>query len=387
MGGESEDIERKGSMGRRSSRGVHPVQEPFPVAPGQVAVDESHLRKRYSWLIPLFLVANVTMFVIVMYVNNCPRNIIPGKHCVVRFFGRLSFQPLSENPLLGPSSTALEDMGALEVNKVVHDHQGWRLITCVWLHAGVVHLLANMLGLLFIGIRLEQEFGFLKIGIVYLLSGYGGSLLSALFLQKTISVGASGALFGLLGAMLSELITNWTIYANKCAALSTLVLIVALNLGVGILPHVDNFAHIGGFISGFLLGFILLVRPQLGWVDQANIPPGYEVESPIKSKHKAYQYIFWVMALVVLIAWLAVATVMVFRGVNANDHCSWCHYLSCVPTSRWSCDDSNSMTCNTTIGNNSLILTCQSNNKTQSFQGMASESDSRISQLCAQLCT
>lgn len=51
-------------------------------------------------------------------------------------------------------------MGALDVSKVVHGRQGWRLLTCMWLHAGVVHLLINMLCLLFIGIRLEQEFGF-----------------------------------------------------------------------------------------------------------------------------------------------------------------------------------------------------------------------------------
>lgn len=55
----------------------------------------------------------------------------------------------------------------------------------------------------------------MKVGMVYLLSGFGGSILSALFIQQNISVGASGALFGLLGAMLSELITNWTLYANK----------------------------------------------------------------------------------------------------------------------------------------------------------------------------
>jgi membrane associated rhomboid family serine protease len=54
-----------------------------------------------------------------------------------------------------------------------------------------------------------------RIGILYLVSGFGGSILSALFIQNNISVGASGALFGLLGAMLSELITNWTIYTNK----------------------------------------------------------------------------------------------------------------------------------------------------------------------------
>lgn len=51
-------------------------------------------------------------------------------------------------------------MGALEVDKIVHRHQAWRLISCIWLHAGVFHILANMLSLVFIGIRLEQEFGF-----------------------------------------------------------------------------------------------------------------------------------------------------------------------------------------------------------------------------------
>ena len=54
-----------------------------------------------------------------------------------------------------------------------------------------------------------------RIGFLYVISGFGGSLLSALFIQSGISVGASGALFGLLGGMLSELLINWTIYANK----------------------------------------------------------------------------------------------------------------------------------------------------------------------------
>ncbi|XP_048420585.1 RHOMBOID-like protein 1 isoform X2 [Pyrus x bretschneideri] len=67
----------------------------------------------------------------------------------------------------------------------------------MWLHAGVFHVLANMLSLVFIGIWPEQEFGF------------------ALFIQYGISVGAAGALFGLLGSMLSELTSNWTMYVNK----------------------------------------------------------------------------------------------------------------------------------------------------------------------------
>ena len=65
-----------------------------------------------------------------------------------------------------PCSSRLQKLGALDVSKVVHEHQGWRLITCMWLHGGVFHLLANMLSLLVIGIRVEQEFGFGKVLIL-----------------------------------------------------------------------------------------------------------------------------------------------------------------------------------------------------------------------------
>ncbi|KAK6158147.1 hypothetical protein DH2020_005461 [Rehmannia glutinosa] len=241
-----------------------------------------------SWLVPMIVVANVAMFVVIMFVNNCPknRNGVQGD-CVARFLGRLSFQPLRENPLFGPSSSTLDKLGALEWDKIVHQNQAWRLITCIWLHAGVIHLLANMLSLVFIGIRLEQQFGF----------GIGGSILSSLFIQRNISVGASGALFGLLGAMLSELLTNWTIYTNKVAALLTLVIIIAINLAVGILPHVDNFAHIGGFLSGFLLGFVLLVRPQFGWLEGRYRP----ADTRLKSKYSKCQYIFLIVATILLI--------------------------------------------------------------------------------------
>ncbi|GAB2302346.1 RHOMBOID-like protein 5 [Dionaea muscipula] len=163
-----------------------------------------------------------------------------------------------------------------------------------------------MLSLLFIGTRLEEEFGFLRIGPLYLLSGFGGSLLSCLHLlvladkANVVSVGASGALFGLLGAMLSELITNWSIYSNKCSALSTLLAIITLNLAVGFIPGVDNSAHIGGFLSGFLLGFILLIRPQYGYVSRKYLlPPAYD-KGKRKAKHKCYQYFFCAVALILL---------------------------------------------------------------------------------------
>ncbi|KAL6503191.1 Retinoblastoma-like protein 1 [Orobanche hederae] len=290
---------------RRGGNTIHPVAVVSPPIAASAASPDGGMyrevklsKKWFPWLIPTFVVANVVMFIITMYVNNCPKNSIT---CVARFLGRFSFQPFRENPLLGPSSSALEKMGALDVGKVVDEHEGWRLITCMWLHGGVFHLLANMLSLVVIGIRLEQEFGFVRIGLLYLISGLGGSLLSALFIQSNISVGASGALFGLLGAMLSELITNWTIYANKVAALSTLVIIIAINLAVGILPHVDNFAHIGGFLSGFLMGFVFLIRPQFGWGNQRQALNGYTSISAYKPKFKTYQLVLWLLSFILLI--------------------------------------------------------------------------------------
>ncbi|QCE08884.1 RHOMBOID-like protein 5 [Vigna unguiculata] len=257
----------------------------------------------FSWLVPLIFLANIAIFIYTMYENDCPAYLNDESCLFSEYLGRFSFQPFRENPLLGPAIRTLRLLGALEEDLVVDQQEVWRFFSCMFLHAGVVHLLANMFSLLFIGVRLEKEFGFLRIGLLYALSGFGGSLLSILHLKEnkssTVSVGASGALFGLLGAMLSELLTNWSIYANKCAALTSLLIIVGLNLAVGFLPHVDNSAHVGGFLSGYFLGFVLLMRPQYGYVNRKYIPPGYDVKR--KSKYKWYQYFYLFVSLVILL--------------------------------------------------------------------------------------
>ncbi|GMI78250.1 hypothetical protein HRI_001494300 [Hibiscus trionum] len=132
-----------------SSNSIHsvdvetpPVRFPTPIVYREI----KHFKKWVSWLIPIFVVANTIMLIITMYDNNCPKNSVS---CIADFLGRFSFQPFKENPLLGPSET-LQKMRALDVDKVVHGDQGWRLITCNWLHGGVLHLLANMLSLLVI---------------------------------------------------------------------------------------------------------------------------------------------------------------------------------------------------------------------------------------------
>lgn len=344
----------------------------------QVVIMARPYYRRWSpWLVSGATVACVAIFLVTMYVNDCPTH---NSNCAAAgFLGRFAFQPLRENPLLGPSSATLVKMGALDVAKVVHGRQGWRLITCMWLHAGVVHLLINMLCLLVVGIRLEQEFGFVRIGLVYLISGFGGSLMSALFIQSSsVSVGASGALFGLIGSMLSELITNWSLYANKVAALLTLLLVILSNLALGLLPRVDNFAHIGGLVSGFLLGFVVFVRPHLDWQRSGGGGQG-------QRKHRTYQYVLWLAAAALLVAGLTAATVLLFRGYDANQHCPWCHYLSCVPTRRWRCDGSPTTCTATPQENNTLSVVCEGgSNRTYV---VAAASQDRIKDLCNQLCT
>ncbi|KAK8569517.1 hypothetical protein V6N13_046568 [Hibiscus sabdariffa] len=311
-----DDVENSGGRAKRNSNRINNSSGVGYVASSTYMIEDTESQWT-SWLVPMFVVANVAVFIMVMYFNNCPNR-------------------SRTRPVVGKCVGRLQKLGALQWSKVVVNHQAWRLLTCIWLHAGVIHLLANMLSLVFIGIRLEQQFGFVRVGILYLLSGFGGSVLSTLFIQNSISVGASGALFGLLGAMLSELITNWNIYTNKASALLTLLVIIATNFAIGILPHVDNFAHIGGFLTGFLLGFMLLPLPQLGWQHRNVL-----VRTGLKSKYKPYQYVLWVASVVLLVAGFGLALVALFRGEDGNKHCSWCHYLSCVPTSRWDCDRNN----------------------------------------------
>ncbi|KAH7420710.1 hypothetical protein KP509_13G018300 [Ceratopteris richardii] len=315
---------------------MEPTQQQEPSSSDAASEELRH--PRLAILIFCIVALNIGAFLVTMYMNDCPA---VSHSCFLSFLRRFAFQPLKENPLIGPSSETLERVGALDAKKVRYEHQGWRLITCIWLHAGVVHVFVNMLSLLFVGVRLEQEFGPVKIAVIYLLSGLGGSLLSVLFLQG-VSVGASGALFGLVGAMLAELLGNWTIYINKCAVISVLLFVVAGNLAMGILPYVDNFAHIGGLVIGFLSGLVLLMKPQYGFIKPSKLPPGYDMHViSLKAKYNAYQYTLWITALILLIAGITSAAVLVFQGVDGIDKCKWCHYLSCVPTSSWKCRNSN----------------------------------------------
>ncbi|KAI5058260.1 hypothetical protein GOP47_0026430 [Adiantum capillus-veneris] len=337
--------------------------------------------KGCSLLVPIISTVDVTIFIVTMFVNNCPQH---SDGCILRFLGRLSFQPLRSNPLIGPSSSTLLKMGGLSWVTVAQSHQFWRLLSCLWLHAGLVHLVVNIICLLFIGIKLEQEFGCGRLGSIYFLSGLGGSLYGELFLQRRVSAGASIPLFGLLGAMLSELITNFSRYNSKFAPLTTIILLCLVNLAIGIFPHNDNFSHFWGFLFGLLLGFVFLMEPQQGW--NKITPPSTNPEGT--SKYKGYQIMLWVGAVILLVAGFIVGVVLAVRGVDGSAHCWWCHYLSCVPSPWWDCDavesSSERPTCNYVMSGTYMFMRCESNQRSQLYNGIFTASSLKV--LCARLC-
>jgi rhomboid protease GluP len=143
-----------------------------------------------------------------------------------------------------------------QVNGLVIDFgYYYQLFTSMFIHADIAHIAGNMLFLMIFGLRCEEMFSLPEYLSIYFLGGITGNLLSLLLLPlDTISVGASGAIFSLFGAA--------TIYARRSVSQSIIgALIYAffllfLSSGIG----VNNFAHIGGLVTGLLIGYLLGTR-------------------------------------------------------------------------------------------------------------------------------
>jgi rhomboid protease GluP len=143
--------------------------------------------------------------------------------------------------------------------------QYWRLFTCMFLHGGVMHVLFNMYGLFFVGIFLEPVLGSKKFLIAYLITGIISSVASVWWHPATVSVGASGAIFGMYGVFFSLLTVDVFPPEIKKPFLINTLVFIGYNLLNGLTGGIDNAAHIGGLLSGFALGYILyfLYRDQL----------------------------------------------------------------------------------------------------------------------------
>ncbi len=147
--------------------------------------------------------------------------------------------------------------------------QYYRLLTGIFIHSGIFHILFNCYALYILGSQIESFFGKVKFTIIYLFSGLIGALFSMTFGGNYASVGASGAIFGLMGSLL-YFGYYYRVYLGNVVKSQIIPLIVA-NLVIGFIsPGIDNYAHIGGLLGGILITIALGVKDKSTLFEKIN---------------------------------------------------------------------------------------------------------------------
>ncbi|MCO5950153.1 rhomboid family intramembrane serine protease [Mucilaginibacter flavidus] len=154
-----------------------------------------------------------------------------------------------------PDTESLLQWGA-NLRSLTLQGEYWRLLTCCFLHIGILHLLFNMYALVYIGLLLEPYMGKLRFAAAYLLTGIAASTVSLWMHEQTVSAGASGAIFGMYGVFVALLTTNIIDKSVRKAMMSSILVFVVYNLANGVKAGIDNAAHIGGLVSGFAIGYL-----------------------------------------------------------------------------------------------------------------------------------
>jgi rhomboid protease GluP len=145
-------------------------------------------------------------------------------------------------------------------NEMIREGQIWRFVTPIFLHGNLAHLLSNSLSLFWLGTQLERIYGARKYFLIYMIAGISGYLLSY-FRSPIPSLGASGAIFGLVGAGLIFPIRFRARIPEKARSqiLSQLLIVTLINLGIGYYAqHIDNMAHMGGLVGGGFAALFLI---------------------------------------------------------------------------------------------------------------------------------
>jgi membrane associated rhomboid family serine protease len=309
-------------------------------------------------------------------------------------------ESLNINPLIGPNPQVLLDMGALQGRALIEDGKWWLLITPIFLHAGIVHLLLNGAILIFLCRSIERNHGWLHTGILFLVSGMFGNMISALLQPGYILVGASGGIYGLLGVCVADIVLNSRFFflvleerQQDACALETrkknrregrssnnnanedgttadnaytiqcrrrrvrfwcyfsLVCDLLLNSLVGLLPFVDNFAHLGGLLFGFFVSLSSLRLLSASSFDY-------------RRKQQSTTLGRWCHRLSIIslrcggglsaLALLFVAMMFLRQSDGTTSPCPNCRYVSCIPLPRpwkpndeknwWNCDGCSGVT-------------------------------------------
>lgn len=162
-------------------------------------------------------------------------------------------------------SQFMAEHGAMYPSLVLENGEWYRLFTSMFLHFGVLHLMNNMVMLFFAGKYLEHAVGKIRYLLIYFAAGLGGSLLSLYMMVQTndmaVSAGASGAIFGVIGALLWVAIQNRGRFENLTTRGLLFMIVLCLYYGFTT-TGVDNWCHVGGLLSGFLVSLLLYRRKR-----------------------------------------------------------------------------------------------------------------------------
>ncbi|KIW64111.1 hypothetical protein, variant [Phialophora macrospora] len=283
-----------------------------------------------------------------------------------------------------------------------HPNQWFRFIIPMFLHAGLVHIAFNLLLQLTMGREMEKAIGSIRFAIVYFSSGIFGFVLGGNFAATAIaSTGASGCLFGILALVLLDLIYGWNERRHPIKDLMWILVDIVISFVLGLLPGLDNFSHIGGFLMGLAAGICLLHSPNIlrQRIGESSTSPlnkssyrnmGSEAELNVNPKdpmlpsaetsraaptttaspanissfakqpvgffkgRKPLWWAWWLFRLGALIGALVVFVILLNNFYKYHDTCSWCKYLSCLPINNW-CEIGNLQLSNST-GVNSTDL-------------------------------
>lgn len=217
----------------------------------------------------------------------------------------------TENPMIGPGRDTLKAMGAKWVPCLLAG-QWWRFFTPSFLHVGIIHFLFNMSFQWPVGRRLEMSFGPWRIAFVWFCGALGGNLLSSLFLPTMLQAGASSSLFGLLGVLGADLVQNWKNIITPGKHLRKLLSAIGLSLAIGLLPFVDNFAHLGGLFTGLCAGIMVIPTITFGaW-------------------QRRRRYTLMAVSFALLLLSNIFGLVIFYNRQDADVVCPACTYLNCV---------------------------------------------------------
>ncbi|XP_062507609.1 inactive rhomboid protein 1-like isoform X2 [Corticium candelabrum] len=194
--------------------------------------------------------------------------------------------------------------------------QIYRIWISLFLHVGIIHCAVTVFFEIVVLYELEKLAGWFRVMMIFVFSGIGGNIVSAVFAPYQAEVGPSGALFGLMAALVLELVEKWRLFWYPAWELGKLLLLIVLFFLLGFLPYVDNYAHVAGFVFGLLLSAIFL--------------PFIFVE---RQKRIVIMLVAGVVFVILhLLFWLLFFLVKDFN-------CSGCTYFTCVPLTDTFCKD------------------------------------------------